>query len=270
MKKRKNSFVNLIRFFGIVFITGIGFSIVGIEVISTYSDYNIRAQSMRSNYISQQKDLIKQEVMRVVDEIYYQKAQSEALTQQKIKSRVSEAYSIIQNIYQKNRSKKTEADIKQMILDALRPIRFEDGNGYYFITRFDGVSILFADKPEREGKNLLNIQDTRGKYVIKDLIKIAGEQGNGFYEYHWTKPQAMGNDFKKISFVKRFIPYNWFIGTGLYVDDVESQTKTELLSKISRIRYGKEGYVFANNMNGDALVSNGKVIAGQKKTLGSF
>ena len=264
MRKRTN-FIKLIKLWGIIFLVGIGVSIVAIDVIGSHRDFNFRADQMRADYIARQKQIIKQEVNRVVDLISYEKAQSEILTRKKIKSRVYEAYSIAQNIYQKNKTAKSEAEIQQMILEALRPIRFEYGSGYYFATRLDGVEMLFADKPEMEGLNLLDVQDTRGQYVIKDMIAIAKQSGEGFYEYHWTKPDSVGNDFKKISFIKRFEPYDWFIGTGLYVDDVEGQIKTNLLSTISRIRFGKEGYIFINRLNGDALVSNGKLFSGTKK-----
>ncbi len=79
------------------------------------------------------------------------------------------------------------------------------------------------------------------------LIQMAKQDGESFYAYHWTKPKAEGNNYKKISFVKRFEPYDWFIGAGLYVDDIENQIKLDLLSTISRIRYGKEGYIFINS-----------------------
>jgi len=220
---------------------------------------------MRTEYNNRQKQIIKQEVNRVVDLISYEKAQSEILTKEKIKSRVYEAHSIAQNIYQSNNITKDTAEIQQMIIEALRPIRFEKESGYYFITRTDGVEILFANKPEMEGQNLLNVQDTQGQYVIKDTIEIAEQSSQGFYEYHWTKPDAEGEDFKKISFIKRFEHYDWFIGTGLYVVDVEDKIKADLLSSISRIRFGKEGYIFINRLNGDALVSNGKLFSGTKK-----
>jgi hypothetical protein len=42
-----------------------------------------------------------------------------------------------------------------MILEALRPLRFDDGRGYYFATRLDGIELLFADHPELEGKSML-------------------------------------------------------------------------------------------------------------------
>ena len=51
----------------------------------------------------------------------------------------------------------------------------------------------------------------------------------------------------------------------MYVDDVERQIKADLLSIISRIRFGKEGYIFINRLNGDALVSNGQLFSGTKK-----
>ena len=265
MMKKRTNFIKLIKLWGIIFLMGMGVSIVAIDVIGSHRDFNYRADQMRADYIARQKQIIKQEVNRVVELISYEKAQSEILTRSKIKSRVYEAYSIAQNIYEQNKTAKSEAEIQKMILDALRPIRFEYGSGYYFATRLDGVEILFADKPKMEGLNLLDLQDTRGQYVIKDMIAIAKQFGEGFYEYHWTKPDSVGNDFKKISFIKRFEPYDWFIGTGLYVDDVEGQIKTNLLSTISRIRFGKEGYIFINRLNGDALVSNGKLFSGTKK-----
>ena len=263
--RKKTNFINLIKLWGIISLIGIGVSIVAIDVIASYRDFNSRADQMRADYIAHQKQIIKEEVNRVVDLISYEKKQSEILTRSKIKSRVYEAYSIAQNIYQQNKTAKSKAKIQKMIMDALRPIRFEKGSGYYFATRLDGVNMLFADKPEKEGLNLLDVQDTRDQYVIKDMIKVVRQSGEGFYEYHWTKPDSPGSDFKKISFIKRFEPYDWFIATGLYVDDVEDQIKANLLSTISRIRFGKEGYIFINRLNGDALVSNGKLFSGTKK-----
>jgi PAS domain S-box-containing protein len=263
MKKR--SFTRFIQLWTIVIIITIGGTIVAVDIMRSYQEFNFRADEMRRDYTARQKETIKQEVERVVDMIHYERAQSEMLTRRKIKSRVEEAYAIAQNIYQENKTAKTKDEIQKMILDALRPIRFEQASGYYFATRLDGVEVLFADKPEMEGLNLLGVKDTNGRYVIRDMIKIAKQPGEGFHEYHWTKPDAAGSDFKKISFIKRFEPYDWFIGTGLYVDDVENQIKTDLLSTISRIRFEKEGYIFVNRFNGDALVSNGEVFSGGKK-----
>jgi len=263
--KKRSSFIKAIQLWGIVFPIVIGISVIAIDLISSYHDFNLRSQQMRTDYTISHKQISKQEVMRVVEMIRYEKRQSEKLIKSKIKSRVNEAYSIAQYIYQENKTGKSKNEIQKMILDAIRPIRFEQGNGYYFISSLDGKAVLFPSNPDLEGKNLSNVLDNRGKYITRDIIKIIEKSGEGFYQYHWTKPNIKGNDFKKISFIKQLGIFDWFIGTGLYVADVEDQIKADLLSTISRIRFGKEGYVFVNQFNGNTLVSNGKRIFETRK-----
>jgi len=45
----------------------------------------------------------------------------------------------------------------------------------------------------------------------------------------------------------------------------EKQDFKNFLQNISKIRFGKEGYIFINKFNGDALISNGKVFSGKRK-----
>lgn len=253
--REKIGFIKLIRLWGIVLLTALAAIIVGIDLVTTYHDQNIRVDKMRTDYIKEQKLKSRREVERVVDMINYERKQSELLTRKKIQSRVYEAYAIAQNIYVQNKALKDDAEIQKMIVDALRPIRFENENGYYFIIGLDGVSVLFADRSHMEGSNILNTKDTHDSSVLRNLIKIAMESGEGFYEYYWTKPKSTGNDFKKLSFIKRFEPYEWFIGTGLYVEHIESQIKAKWMERINNIRFGKNlvGYLFVDDWNGKSL-----------------
>lgn len=265
MEQRTN-FTKFIQLWGVIFIVGIVVSITVIDMIDNYHNFRLRSTQMRADHITQQKQIIKQEVKRVVDLISYEREQSEILVRSKLESRVCEACSIAQHIYQQNKTTKSKAEIQQMILDALRPIRFEKGIGYYFAIRQDGLVVLNANKPDLERKNLLDLQDANGQSFIKEMIKIGKQSGEGFCEYHWAKPGVEeGKVFKKISFIKIFEPYNWIFGSGLYVDDIEEQIKVNLLSTISRVRFGKEGYIFINRLNGDALISNGKCFSGTQK-----
>jgi len=265
MKKRIN-FTKLIQIWGIIFLIGIGGSIIVIDIVRSYRDFNFRADQMRADYTASQKQIIKHEVKRVVDRIRYEKAQSETITKSKIKSRTYEAYSTAQNIYQQNQGIESKTKIQQMIKDALRPVRFENESSYYFAVSMDGVEQLYPIQPELEGKNLIGLQDYKGNFVIQDEINVIKKSGEGFVIDFWPKPgKDPATAYEKISFVKYFKPLDWYFGTGLYVDDVEDQIKADLLSTISRIRFGTEGYIFVNRLNGDALVSNGKLISGEKK-----
>lgn len=71
-----------------------------------------------------------------------------------------EAHEIVMNLYREYGNTLSPPELKKIVKDALRPIRFSEGKGYYFATRMDGVEILFADRPEMEGKNLLDMRDT--------------------------------------------------------------------------------------------------------------
>jgi PAS domain S-box-containing protein len=268
--KKRISFKKLTQFWGVIFLIGISTSIVAVDIFNSYRFFNHRADQMRTDYISNQEIIIKQEVNRVVNLISHEKAQCDQMTKDQIKTRVYEAYAIAQNIYHKNKAIRSVPEIVELIKDALSPIRFQQGSGQYFITRADGMEVLFAEKPERGGVNLLGLQDKKEKHVIGDMIELAGRLGEGFYEYYCSKPGKEGEKFKILSFVKRFEPYDWLIGTELYIADTENQIKANLLSHISRIRFGKEGYIFVNRFNGDALVSNGQLYSGEKKLWEEF
>jgi HD-GYP domain-containing protein (c-di-GMP phosphodiesterase class II) len=252
---KKHRFIKLIRFWGVVFLAALAAVIISIDLAISYHELGTHIDETRASYVEQQKQATKREVERVVNLINHERTQAEILTRAKIKTRVDEARAIAENIYQKNKTTKSDPEIQKIIIDALRPIRFENGNGYYFIIGFDGVGLLLPDRPEKEGSNLLSQQDSHGQYIVKDTIRIARNSGEGFYKYHWTKPRSTGNEFKKLSYIKRFEPYNWFLGTGLYVDDIEEQLKIKWMERINSIRYGNNqvGYIFAADWQGNSL-----------------
>jgi signal transduction histidine kinase len=119
----------------------------------------------------------------------------------------------------------------------------------------DGIEMLFADKPEMEGKSMLGLKNHEGRYVVRGMIDIILAQKEGFYEYSWTKPLSEGEHFKKISYIKAFEPYHWFIGTGLYLDDMEQTIKEEILNDTDRLLFDKENknYLFAGTWKGISL-----------------
>ena len=146
--KQKINFVRFIRLWGIVSLAAFAGIILVIDIVNTYRDFSNRADKMRSVYVDQQKQRIKQEVLRVVDMIRYQRSSGKQRAREIIRERVYEACAIAQSIYRKNRNIRSSAEIQQMILDTLRHVRFEHGHDYYFVVRLDGVGMFFAGKPD--------------------------------------------------------------------------------------------------------------------------
>ncbi len=268
--KRKTSFIKFIRVSGIIFLLTLSGIFIVIDLISSYREFNIRAEKMRKDYILEQKKMIKQEVIRVIDMINHEKTKAETLTKNRIKSRVYEAYEIATHIYRENQNLKNKVEIQKQILEALRAIRFGNTNECYKIIDLTGKIVLDPLNPSNEGLSCINLKDYRGNYIIKDMINIAKEAGEGFYQYipisvNNSANRQITNHNKKISFIKLFKPLNWCITAGLYQNEATEKIKKELLERISKIRFDKEGYIFVNRLNGDALVSNGKVFSGRRK-----
>ena len=147
-----------------------------------------------------------------------------------------------------------------MIKDALRPVRFNDGRGYYFAVSLDGIEQLYPVKPEFEGKNIIELQDSKGNFFIQDEIDVIKRKGEGFVKDFWTKPDKDPSIlYDKISFIKYFKPLNWYLGTGEYLDKSTEQVQEEILKRISNLRFGTEGYFFGSTYRGEPLFSNGKI-----------
>ena len=195
-----------------------------------FRDLRQETEATRSQYLTYQQDFLQSAVEQAVSYVHYQHRLTEERLRQSIRDRVNEAYAIAWNLYREYHGSQGAAFVQTMIKDALRPVRFNHGRGYYFAVNMNGVEELFADRPELEGTDMSGMQDTEGRYVIRDMIALVKQSGEGFYQYTWTKPNAEGQHFPKIAFVKRFEPYNWLIGTGEYIDDVQADIQQETLS----------------------------------------
>jgi methyl-accepting chemotaxis protein len=114
--------------------------------------------------------------------------------------------------------KKLQADSATMI-EALRyGPKNED---YFWINDMEPTMVMHPYKPELNGTDLSGNADPNGKRLFVEFVKTCQENGEGFVDYYWPKYGA-DKPQPKLSFVKLFEPWNWIIGTGLYIDDIEA------------------------------------------------
>jgi PAS domain S-box-containing protein len=234
----------------------------GFFALSRFWDFLEVSRKLRENYVAEQKAVMRDEVTQAVASVQYELSLAEVRLRESIRRQADNAHALATNIYEKNHGKIPDEVIAETIREALRSLRFNNGRGYFFITRLDGVEILFADRPELEGQNLLQMVSQDGKPVIQDMIALTRQAGGGFYEYQWTKPGAAGTGHRKIAYLRHFSPFDWFIGTGEYLEDVEGDIQGEVLERLARVRFGKEGYLFGSTLSGNPLFTSGKVIRG--------
>ena len=92
-------------------------------------------------------------------------------------------------------------------------------DGYIFAYRFDGINLVLPPKPQLEGKDLTGLKDANGVFYVRELVN-RGKQGGGYVEYLFDKP-SKGKVVSKLSYAAGLEKWQWMIGTGFYIDDID-------------------------------------------------
>jgi signal transduction histidine kinase len=98
--------------------------------------------------------------------------------------------------------------------------KWNNGDVYIFIDRFDGLVLLNPPSPEIEGKNLIDWQDAKGKKIVREFVQLAKSKGSGWVDYYWPKPGEQ-KPSKKMSYVKKAkLPSgeDIIVGAGMYAE----------------------------------------------------
>lgn len=132
---------------------------------------------------------------------------------------VDVGYGIIDHFYKEFKSGTLkEDDAKHLAIEALRTIRY-GGKEYFWINDYHPKMIMHP-KTEMEGTDLSNYSDPDGKKVFVEMVNVVNKQNEGFVYYKWEKP-GKTTPQPKVSFVKGFKEWNWIVGSGVYIDDIQ-------------------------------------------------
>ena len=153
--------------------------------------------------------------------------------------------------YEDNKNIMPEKELKNAIKNYIRIYRYGE-NGYFFAIDFDSNIIAHPINSELEEKNFKNIKDKNNVYFVNEMVNICKSKKSGFVDYIWTNPLTK-KDEEKLSYVFKFEPYNWIIGTGEYKDTIKKQLKNEVISLIDQLRYGNDNYFFISDYNSTFL-----------------
>lgn len=225
-------------------------------------DINIKAQNDSNELKKVQMNYIKSELSSKVNSMVeytdYSRKQTDIVLRANLKDKVKEANTIVNSIYNANKDTKSKEEITVLIKNALRDIRFNHGRGYYFIDTLSGNVVLYPVYPESEGENIINLQDDLGNFALQKEIKLVKEKSSGFIEGYWKKPNSDDpKTYRKITYVQKFGPYNWYFGCGEYFDDVDTEIKESVLKYFNQLPYENTNkqYLFVHDFKGVELAN---------------
>jgi two-component system NarL family sensor kinase len=157
----------------------------------------------------QEHDLARRE-RALIEKSYMDQRRSE------LRSYVDLAVSTVRPLYDAGLDDEATRD------EALRRLAALDygDDGYFFVYDMQGRSLMHSRQPELVGQNLWNLRDARGRFTLRDLIAGA-RAGGGYVEYEWRKPSSEQMT-AKLGYVTALPRWNWMLGTGLYLDDIDA------------------------------------------------
>ena len=267
--KNEQQLINIIKYTSPIFIIITSIIITFFLYLEKQISLSKEIYTTKNEFIKKNKEATKDDVDNLYNFIIKTQEDTEKKLKENIKARVYEAHSIAMNIYTQNKDTKTKNEIRKMIQEALVNIRFNDGRGYFFITALDYECILLPIARELEGTSFYNLKDAEGSYISRKIAKQIKEEKEGFSSWLFAKPDDLDTQYKKIGFNMYFEPYDWFIGTGEYIEDFEEDVKKEVLDYLSRIisSDNKDFFILDYNQNTLFNISKSNILTFENKRV---
>ena len=93
-------------------------------------------------------------------------------------------------------------------------------DAYIFVIDSNGVDLVNPAFPNLEGRNILDVKDTHGKQLIREMFKVVQASGSGWVDYMWPKPGESVSTQKSTYVSKATLGDQWvLVGCGVYLAD---------------------------------------------------
>ncbi|MEY8356408.1 methyl-accepting chemotaxis protein [Lachnospiraceae bacterium 54-53] len=153
---------------------------------------------------------------------------------QNIKTVTENLVSVLNDNYERYENGEiSEQEARKNAESIVRDARYNDGSGYFWADTSAGLCAVHMN-PEYEGKERYDEQDLKGDFYIRSLIGNGSSPEGGYTDFYFTKPGQDGV-FPKRAYTLKFEPYDWYISTGNYIDDIDRTVEAYQRQKVFEI-----------------------------------
>lgn len=104
----------------------------------------------------------------------------------------------------------------ELMRSFLRNIRFfDDMSGYFYVIDFRGYNVVQPPAPEIQGVYEYDLQDSKGTYLVRELIEAA-RKGGGYVDYYWMN-YHLNREVPKLAYAEQIPGQDYLIGSGVYL-----------------------------------------------------
>ncbi|MBU1564710.1 MAG: cache domain-containing protein [Proteobacteria bacterium] len=156
--------------------------------------------------------------------------------------------------YQQGLLSATEA--QRQAIKEIKDLRYDNGVGYIWINDMGQPiprMIMHPTLPELDGQLLddpkFNCALGQKKNLFQAFVDACVADGEGYVDYLWPKPLSGGLSAEqpKLSHVRLLKEWNWVVGTGLYIDDIENDSQKRLDAILVELKHTFSGVKVANS-----------------------
>src|ERR1700730_14409208 len=105
---------------------------------------------------------------------------------------------------------------------------FADRDLYPFVTELTGLCVANGVTPAVRGKNLIDLKDQDGKFMIQEFVRTASTSpGHGWVDYRWLNPVTKTIEDKS-AWIEKMGDY--FVGVGVYKNEQPNENTIGLIS----------------------------------------
>lgn len=142
-----------------------------------------------------------------------------------IRELTSNAWSILDHWHrQEQNGTLTRDQAQRSAIAQIEALRYGDDNkDYFWITDGAPAMIVHPYRPDLNGQGLGDFTDSHGKLLFVEMARTVARDGEGYVDYTWQWKDDSTRIVPKLSFVKGFAPWQWVIGTGIYIEDVKTE-----------------------------------------------
>lgn len=111
-------------------------------------------------------------------------------------------------------------EAKMVAAEEVRQMRYGD-SGYFWVDTSNGTNVVLLGG-DSEGTNRMEATDGNGYQMVKEIIRVAVEEGGGYVDYVYPKEGETESSPKR-SYSEYFEPFDWVVGTGNYTDYIDDE-----------------------------------------------
>ncbi len=140
--------------------------------------------------------------------------------QYKTKEQIETALSLVRELAREGKAQGLpEAQVQARAMALIGSLRYS-GNQYFWINSMSGEMLMHPTNAKLVGTAITDLKDANGNRFFADMIDLVRREGGGFYNYWWQLPSESAPR-EKVSYVVGVPEWQWVIGTGIYIDDVD-------------------------------------------------